>query len=147
MHKNRLLTIILIQTFLVASLIQFNCSKDKLCCLQYETNSDKVKYCNNHRDAVGKFIREIENKSEQKTRLNKFKHFYESIKDCTILSCIEQKIDTDRSIPAFKSRYYDEHEYAEANFVIDSTLKVPLILCGFKHAIDALEQTSNNKNN
>lgn len=114
----------------------------KLCCLKYEKGSDLAIYCNNHRDAVGKFIRNAENESEQITRLNNFKQFYESIKNCTTVQCIETQINNDTTLPGFQERYENEHEFAERDTQIDdSNLKAELILCGFKHAIDAFEKT------
>lgn len=135
------LSVLLLLIFLMGGLTEC-CKKTQLCCLKYEKGSDLAIYCNNHRDAVGKFIRSTENESEQITRLNNFKQFYDSIKDCTTVQCIETQINNNTTLTGFQERYENEHEFAERDIQInDSNLKAELILCGFKHAIDAFEKT------
>ena len=140
MKKTKLIAVILFQALLIVGLIQFYGCNNQLCCLQYEVGSDMATYCNNHRDAVGKFIRKVDGESEQKIRLSNFIQFYESIKSCTTVECIETMINSDTSLPGFETIYEHEHQYAEQDTQVDSSLKAKLILCGFKHAIDAMEQ-------
>ena len=142
MNRIKYLSLLVLQIIFVFSLFQCNCKTVDLCCHQYEGGSDSTFYCNNHRDAVGKFIREGQNLSEQKIRLENFKQFYESVKDCSTLECIETKIDNNLTLPGFKERYETEHIFADS-FMVDLNIKAELVLCGFEHAIVALSQTLN----
>ncbi len=143
MSKTKYLSLLILQILFALSLLQCNGGTLELCCHQYELESDSSYYCNNHRDAVGKFIREGQDLSEQKIRLENFRQFYESVKDCTTLECIETKIDNSSTLPGFKERYETEHNYAESDFEVNLNIKAELVLCGFEHAIVALSQTLN----
>ena len=140
MNKTKYLSLLILQILFALSLVQCNGNTVDLCCHQYELESDSSYYCNNHRDAVGKFIREGQDLSEQKIRLENFRQFYESVKDCATLECIEKQIDNSSTLPGFKERYETEHNYADS-FKVDLNIKAELVLCGFEHAIVALSQT------
>ena len=133
-----------ILTIFIGYLIGCSCCKHELCCIKYTENNELATYCNNHRDAVVKFIRIAEDVSEQKVRLNDFKQFYKSIKKCSTVECIETQIDMNNTLPGFKAEYEAEHNFAERDTQVDESLKAELILCGFKHAIVAQKQTLNN---
>jgi len=45
------------------------------------------------------------------------------------------------TIADFKDHYQNEHDFAEDDTDVPSEQKAKLILCGFKHAIDALKET------
>jgi hypothetical protein len=143
MYKSRKLLAAVLIAVVMGSLVE-SCSA-KLCCHKYETGSALSIYCNNHRDAVAKFIRSADTDAEQRERLSSFKKFYELIKECTTVGCIEDYIDSNTSLPGFKEFYETEHQFAEQETNIASGLKAKAILCGFKHAIDAFEKTLSHK--
>lgn len=112
----------------------------KLCCLKYPAETDQATYCNNHRDAVGKFIISAPDPSERQVRLKDFKAFYRKIEEaCGTVQCIENSISSDAALSSFLGRYRGEHHFAERDTQIDEKMKTDLILCGFKHGLDGLE--------
>jgi hypothetical protein len=140
MNKSqKLFSVLLLLAILMGGLVE--CCSTKLCCHKYEVGSDLSTYCNNHRDAVAKFIRLAETESQQLARLNSFKEFYNSIQNCTTVECIKTHINDNTTLPGFRELYETEHQFAEQETNIDPDLKAEVILCGFKHAIDAFEKT------
>lgn len=124
------------------ALVLASCNKpDRLCCLQHDPETDQATYCNNHRDAVLKFVREVPGTADRLVRLSRFEDFYDTIDDCGTVDCIESAIEVDTALVRFKERYQDEHYYAERDTDVTQEQKVKLILCGFKHAIDGERQT------
>lgn len=115
--------------------------KDKLCCEEYQRESDLATYCNDHRDAVLEFVREVPDTTERRLRLNRIDAFYETVKDCQTVVCIEDAIGTAADLDAFANRYQQEHGFAETETAIAADKKAELILCGFRHAIDGLKET------
>jgi hypothetical protein len=114
---------------------------DKLCCEEYSPESQEATYCNGHRDAVLEFVREVADTNERRTRLNRFETFYETIKDCGTVDCIENGIAATANFDAFANRYQQEHGYVETETTIAADRKAALILCGFRHAIAGLKKT------
>ena len=116
------------------------CPNRQLCCHKYKIESELSTYCNNHRNAVAKYFEAAENDSEKGLRFDNFKEFYSSVETCTSVDCIETEIINNAAIPDFYEFYNEEHEYAEKETNIDTNVKAAVILCGFKHAIDAFEK-------
>jgi len=117
-------------------------SKPDLCCLKYEADTNKVYYCNNHRDAANKFIRSTDSDSQMVIRWNDFKQFYNLIMDCTTVVCIEAQINADTTLPGFRQLYETEHGHAkDERNINDPRLEAELIICGFRQAILAFEKS------
>lgn len=114
---------------------------DKLCCEEYQPEDNQATYCNNHRDAVMKFVLEDPEVIGQQQRLQSFEAFYETVKDCPTVDCIETAVAGNLTLPGFADRYRTEHEYAERDAVVPADTKAGLVLCGFRHAIEALKKT------
>jgi hypothetical protein len=114
---------------------------DKLCCESYSVESDQATYCNGHRDAVLLFVREVSDTTERRTRLNRIDAFYETIKECQTVACIEDAIGAQADLEAFANRYHQEHGFVETETAIAADKKAELILCGFRHAIAGLKKT------
>ncbi|MGB3479296.1 MAG: hypothetical protein WBB67_09060 [bacterium] len=138
MNKSQRLFSVLLLAILVIGLTE--CCSTKLGCHKYETGSNLSVYCNNHRDAVAKFIRLGETNSEQTVRLRNFREFYALIKNCKTPEDIKTYINNNTTLPGFRELYEIEHQFAEQETNINSALKAEVILCGFKHAIDAFEK-------
>jgi hypothetical protein len=114
---------------------------DKLCCEEYSPQSQEATYCNGHRDAVLEFVREVADTAERRARLNHFEAFYETVKDCRTVVCIEDGIGAASDFDAFANRYQQEHGYVETGTTIAADKKADLILCGFRHAVEGLKKT------
>lgn len=114
--------------------------------MQYPAHSDLATYCNNHSFAVGKFVRSDDDETKQRERLGKFKQFYDLIKNCSTIECIEAKIQNSTTLPGFLEEYQKKHQAAEDDTQIEDSLKAHLILCGFGDAIDRLEQVLSEEN-
>ena len=124
------------------ALVFANCSKpDKLCCLQYDPETDHATYCNNHRNAVLSFVRDVPEKADQLGRLSEIEDYYDEVEDCGTIDCIESAIKADTALAVFWEWYDNEHKYADRDADVQPEDKVRLILCGFKHAIDAEKKT------
>jgi hypothetical protein len=122
--------------------------KKQLCCLEYNYEGDQVEqdeatYCNKHRDAILRFILEVDAKDEQVDRLEQSKVFYEQVMDCASVACIESAINDVATPERLRERYLDRHNAAEQETQLDESSKAGLILCGFDHAIQGTEQTIN----
>jgi hypothetical protein len=133
------ISLILLTLALVAVLA--DCRPDQLCCLTHDPETDQATYCNNHRDAVLKFVREISDVAERRARLTAFEQLYATLDHCQTVACIESVIEADTALSGFGERYQNEHRYAERDTDIPQEQKAGLILCGFKHAIDGQKQT------
>lgn len=122
--------------------------KSQLCCVKYGPQTDEATYCNNHRSAVGTFVRQAApDTTKMLDRLNNFKTFYKTIEGCETVDCIGNQIENATTLPGFAERYKTEHDFAEKDTQINADMKAKLILCGFKHAMDALDQTINKDRN
>jgi hypothetical protein len=110
------------------------------CCVQYDAYTDEATYCGNHRDAVMMWVQYPDEIPERRARLDAFKDFYDGIKDCKSVACIEEGITQAQSIPDFEDEYADEHDHSEQSTDLPEDQKDDLILCGFRHAIQALEE-------
>jgi hypothetical protein len=142
MNQSRKRLAVLLLLISLAGCVLHCPTKPVLCCLNYEPDTNKVFYCNNHRDAANKFIRAADSDSQMIARWNDFKQFFNSVMDCTTVVCIEAQINADTTLPGFRQLYETEHGWAEDETNIDDPrLKAELILCGFRHAILAFEQT------
>ena len=137
----KLFTVLLILAVLAVTLT--GCPKPQYCCHKYDIGSELSTYCNNHRNAVAKYFESAQNDNEKRLRFDNFKEFYSKAATCTSVDCIETEITNNTMIPEFHEFYKEEHEYAEKETNIDPNVKAEVILCGFKHAIDAFEQLMN----
>ena len=113
----------------------------KLCCEQYSVESNQATYCNNHRDALMKYVRDTDDDSVMRTRLGQMEVFYELVEDCKTVECIEIGVGDPATPDEFAERYQTEHDYAERDALVPENEKAKLILCGFKHAIEGLNKT------
>ncbi len=119
------------------------CSSGKLCCTRFSQESAEATYCNNHRDAVGKYINVSRDPAERRDRLERIKKLYDRIKFCESVECIETEIYSDRTrelLPGFEARYAVDHEFAEQEAPVRGQDRARLILCGFRHAIQVVEE-------
>lgn len=137
--SKQLLSIILC-VYVLSCLVACNGKESILCCLQYPTNSDLMSYCMNHARSVGAFIINEETSEEQKKRLSAFMEFYESVKTCESVNCIEDQIRNTSTLPNFLEEFVSEHKQSEDEFQFSEDLKVKLILCGFRHAIESYKK-------
>ncbi|MCB0312450.1 MAG: hypothetical protein KDH84_04155 [Calditrichaeota bacterium] len=121
-------------------LVLMSCASQKLCCSDYQPDTDAALYCNDHRDVVVKFVKSTTDIDERKRRLETFKRFYDTVKLCRTLSCLESWIYDDETMPGFSQRYALDHEAAEQlTHILREDDKRKLIMCGFKNAIESLE--------
>ncbi|MEW5924396.1 MAG: hypothetical protein AB1746_10445 [Candidatus Zixiibacteriota bacterium] len=133
---------IVIVSILLMSVCMLSCNHaDKLCCEQYNPDTPQSTYCNNHRNAALKFVRFVTEDSERIARLNEFKAFYETVRDCETIECIQDGINAAPNLPGFIDYYTEEHEYSERDTDLPQNTKPSLILCGFDQAIKGLEKT------
>jgi hypothetical protein len=121
------------------------CKKEDFCCMQYDAGSPEAGYCDNHRDAVGKFIRSVSDLEERQARLQDFQQFYDAVSGCQTVACIDSALDTTAYLPGFAEEYEIEHNFADADSPVPETQKAELILCGFDHAIAAMDQVLNER--
>lgn len=120
--------------------MMIGCASQKLCCGDYPPNTDAAVYCNDHRDVVVKFVKSTTDIDERKRRLETFKRFYDTVKLCRNLACLESWIYADETMPGFSQRYALDHEAAEQlTRILREDDKRKLIMCGFKNAIESLE--------
>jgi len=98
----KLLSAVLILALFIGSAVECCKGRSRLCCHKYETGSDLATYCNNHRNAVVKYIESAEGEAEKKVRFDNFKQFYNTAKSCTTVECIETQIAENTSM-VFKS--------------------------------------------
>ena len=123
---------------LMVSLIP-GCSDDKpkLCCLDVgdSDTSPERSYCLDHEVAVQMFIQEPSDTSGQRQRLQAFRRFFEMVRSCHTVNCIQAAIDTTSLVPELKVIYDDEHSVAEEDLSVAPERKADLIKCGFQHAI------------
>lgn len=117
-----------------------SCASQKLCCSNYPPNTDAAVYCNDHRDVVVKFVKSTTDIEERRRRLENFKRFYDTVKLCRTLACLESWIYADETMPGFSQRYALDHEAAEQlTRILREEDKRKLIMCGFNNAIESLE--------
>jgi hypothetical protein len=136
MRRVRYLSLVLLAVGMAATLSSCR-PKAELCCLNYSPETDQATYCNNHRIAVDLFVLDAVDSAQSRERLSNFADFYNTIKDCQTIDCIEHAINADSTIVGFLDHYQNEHDFAELDTDLPSEQKAELALCGFKHAIDA----------
>ena len=144
-YRVRCLCVLLLVLF---SLVGGCTSRSQLCCLQYAPNTDEATYCNNHQTAVGQFVRSATpDQTLMRKHLTDFKAFYRTVQKCESVACIEEQLHAATTLPGFRQRYQTEHTFAEQETHVDPEKKASLVLCGFRHATDALDQLLTNERN
>lgn len=129
---------------LLLSLLLFtvlcSCGSGKLCCQDLTPETEERYYCGQHESAVRKYVNSTIDDEEKRIRLEKFRDFYDDIKYCETIQCLESLIFSNPNFKAFSQLYALEHEIAEINSAIDSNKKkADMVLCGFRTAIDMID--------
>jgi hypothetical protein len=115
-------------------------SAPALCCLEFKPGTPEAKYCNDHRDAVAVYFYEPEEDRNRLERYEAFGAFFKTLENARSVEEIEQAVRAASTIPGFLARYERKHRQAEEAGITDPGLRTRLILCGFRHALEAFRQ-------
>jgi hypothetical protein len=86
------------------------------------------------------WVQSVDEATESRARLDIFKELYETVKHCESTACIEEGITRAQNMPSFKEEYLEAKAASDESTNLADDKKDDLILCGFRHAIEALEE-------
>ena len=138
----RIFALRLLSIFALLLLVSLTgCGSSKLCCQDLENETEEKVYCRQHQSAVRKFVNSTLDDQQKRQRLEDFREFYDDIKYCNSIKCLESMIFSAPQFKAFSQLYALEHEVAEINTsLINNQKKTELVLCGFRTAIEQIDK-------
>jgi hypothetical protein len=111
-----------------------------LCCDAFSPTDDNGIYCNAHKDAVVRFVRDGRTPEEKRGRLEWFRGVLKEIEPLEDSDQIHDRLARfEKSRPEFWVQYDKQHFWAGRDTNLGLERRGRLMKCGFRHGIHAIE--------
>lgn len=110
------------------------------CCDAFSASDDNGIYCNAHKDAVLRFVKDGRTPEERRGRLEWFKGILKEIEPLEDSDQIHERLlRFEKSRPEFWVQYDTQHFWAGRDTNLGLERRGQLMKCGFRHGIRQIE--------